>query len=58
MLVGTSEICLGTTLNSVSGTLVSLISSESRVCELKDRDVVGLSASRFMKFARWTALIG
>jgi hypothetical protein len=45
-------------LNSVSGLLVTLRSSKSRVYLLKDRDPVGPSASRSIGISKWTVLIG
>jgi len=45
-------------LNSVSGFPGTLRSSKSRVYLLKDRDPVGLPASRSVGFSKWTVLIG
>jgi hypothetical protein len=45
-------------LNSVSAPRVTLRSSKSKVYLLKDRDAVGLSASRSVGFSKWTVLIG
>jgi len=49
---------IGCRLNSVSALHVTLISSKSRVYLLKNRDPVGLLASRPVGFSKWAALIG
>jgi hypothetical protein len=49
---------VGVLLNSVSGLHVTLISSESRVYQLKHSAQVGLSATQSVGLLKWTVLIG